>query len=170
MKTRTASFFALGLAAAVAGGCRQESGTDVRVVADRTCLGAQALGATNLYGTSLPPKTLSLSFDDGPGARTRELSTYLAAHGIRASFFVNGKMLTAGVGVLGQLVADGHIIGNHTQTHASLTGRSTGGLHLEASAVIAEVAQTDALIAPFLGNRFMATSTRLQQRRSMGRR
>ena len=116
---------------------------------ERTCAGALAIGSIDLNGVSLPAKTLALSFDDGPGARTAELSTYLHAQGIPAAFFVNGKMLTAGTAVLAQLVADGHIVGNHTQTHTSLTGRATGGTPLPASAVVAEVAQTDALIAPF---------------------
>jgi peptidoglycan/xylan/chitin deacetylase (PgdA/CDA1 family) len=148
---------AAGALAVILGGCQQSrSGTDVRVVGDRSCAGAQAMTATNLYGTSLGPKTISLTFDDGPGERTAELSAYLAAQGIKASFFVNGKMLTGGTAILGQLVADGHVVANHTQTHTSLTGRATGGQPLTAPQIVAEVTQTDTLIAPFVpGDRFM---------------
>ena len=52
--------------------------------------------------------------------------------------------------VRGEPVADGHVIGNHTQTHASLTGRSTGSWHLDDATTVKELAQTDALIAPFV--------------------
>jgi peptidoglycan/xylan/chitin deacetylase (PgdA/CDA1 family) len=127
----------------------------VRIAADRNCTGALALQAIDLNGTSLPAKTLALSFDDGPGERTVELSQYLHAQGIASSFFVNGKMLTSGTAVLAQLVADGHLIGNHTQTHVSLTGRATGTLPLSPSAAVQELALTDGLIAPFLSGIFL---------------
>lgn len=123
---------------------------------ERTCSGSQAISAADLRGSSLPLKTLALTFDDGPGARTAELSSYLKSEGVRAGFFVNGKMITANTSVLAQLVADGHVIGNHTQTHTSLTGRSTGGAHLADKDTVAELTQTDALIASFVpANRFM---------------
>jgi peptidoglycan/xylan/chitin deacetylase (PgdA/CDA1 family) len=131
-------------------GCEQAPAANEHV-----CSGALAINASNLTGASLPPKTLALTFDDGPGPRTSELSTFLENHGIRAGFFVNGKMIHDDV-VLKQLVADGHVIGNHTQTHASLTGRSTGSWHLDDAATVSEIAQTDALIAPFVtAERFM---------------
>lgn len=120
-----------------------------RSAADRTCSEAQALTSTQLTGAGMDAKTLSFTFDDGPGPRTLELSRYLRDEGIQAAFFVNGKMLTGGTQILADLVADGHVIANHTQTHADLTS-------LGASAVVSEVDQTDALIAPFVpDNRFM---------------
>jgi peptidoglycan/xylan/chitin deacetylase (PgdA/CDA1 family) len=123
---------------------------------ERTCSGARAISAADLRGSSLPLKTVAFTFDDGPGPRTAELSSYLKSEGIRAGFFVDGKMITSNTGVLAQLVADGHVIGNHTQTHTSLTGRSTDGAHLADNDTVAELAQTDALIASFVpANRFM---------------
>jgi peptidoglycan-N-acetylglucosamine deacetylase len=110
---------------------------------ERTCRDTQALSAVRYRGSGLPPKTIALTFDDGPGARTSELSHWLKAHGVPAAFFVNGKMLTAGPLVLAEIVADGHVLGNHTQTHADLTT-------LGRTEIIAEVEQTDALIAPFV--------------------
>lgn len=124
---------------------------------EKTCSQGAALEPQDIFGTSIPPKTLALTFDDGPGARTGELSTYLKEQGIRATFFVNGRRLVtedggANTTQLAQLVADGHSIGNHTQTHASLTGRSTGGPHLSDANTVAELAETDALIAPFVAD------------------
>src|SRR5690348_9132001 len=85
--------------------------------ADHACSESAALSTAPFAGRELPPKTLALTFDDGPGVRTSELSHYLAANGIHAGFFVNGKMLWNGTDILAQLVADGHVIGNHTQNH-----------------------------------------------------
>lgn len=141
---------ATGVITSVAAGCQNTSAKT-----ERTCSGAQAISTTDFHGTNLPMKTISLTFDDGPGARTAELSSYLKEQGIRAAFFVNGKMIGTSTTVLQQIVADGHVLANHTQTHASLTGRATGGSPLSSQDVISEVAQTDALIAPFVNNRFL---------------
>lgn len=124
----------------------------------RTCRGATALSVENIVGTSLPDKTLALTFDDGPGVRTAELSTWLASEGVRAAFFVNGKMIAStpgGSDVVAQLARDGHLVANHTQTHRSLTGRMTGAPRLSPAEAVAELAETDALIAPYAGARLL---------------
>jgi peptidoglycan-N-acetylglucosamine deacetylase len=112
---------------------------------DDACSESAALSASPFSGHDLPPKTLALTFDDGPGARTPELSHFLAANGIHAAFFVNGKMMWSGTDVLAQLVADGHVIGNHTQNHPNLTWLSWNDVNHE-------VEMTDALIAPFVAD------------------
>lgn len=141
---------------ALASSCRERPEQHAVMIApERSCTGTLTLAATDIKGESLPPKTLALTFDDGPGKRTLELSAFLKARGIASTFFVNGKNLVADSPVLAQLVADGHLVANHTQTHTSLTGRATGGLPLSAAAVVDEVAQTDALIAPFTSATFL---------------
>lgn len=122
-----------------------------------SCQGTLAISPSNIVGTSLPKKTLALTFDDGPGVRTGELSTYLKAQGIRAGFFINGRMIKDNnTAILTQLIADGHVIGNHTQNHISLTGRSTSTQPLSAADAVVEVQQTDAIITPFVtADRFM---------------
>lgn len=104
-----------------------------------------------MLGGSLPAKAIALTFDDGPGVRTLELSAYLRAQGVHAAFFVNGKNCTAAE-VLPQLVADGHVVGNHTQHHVSLTGRVTNTPRPSDATIVDELAQTDAIIAPFVEN------------------
>ena len=122
---------------------------------ESTCIGQQALSAAPIFGTSITGKQLALTFDDGPDARTGELSTYLKGQGIRAAFFVNGNRL-ANTAILQQLVADGHVVANHTQTHLSLTGVATGQARPDNAKVIEELTLTDAIIAPFVpGGRFM---------------
>jgi peptidoglycan/xylan/chitin deacetylase (PgdA/CDA1 family) len=158
MHSLASGLAAASVIASIIGGCGDRQGDDVRTVTEAvpTCTSAQAISSTNIHGASLPLKTIALTFDDGPGVRTSELSAYLKAEGIPAAFFVNGQMLTAGTAVLQQLVADGHVVANHTQTHASLTGRSTSGEPLSATNIVAELTQTDVLIAPFVtAKRFM---------------
>jgi peptidoglycan-N-acetylglucosamine deacetylase len=112
--------------------------------AKNTCVGstAAALSETTFDGQSLPDKTLALTFDDGPGARTAELSAYLKQQGIQAGFFINGQNIVGNdTTVLQTLVADGHIVANHTQTHADLTA-------LAGQAIVDELTQTDVFVAP----------------------
>lgn len=114
------------------------------------CVGQQALTSAPVFGTSMAAKQLALSFDDGPGSRTGELSTYLKAQGIRGTFFVNNNAQQAAfINVLPQLAADGHVIGNHTKNHPDLTTKN-------AAEIVAEVTDVDTLIAPYVpNNRFI---------------
>ncbi len=70
---------------------------------------------------------VALTFDDGPGPSTGPLLDVLARHGARATFFVLGRNLEGGAldgdrGRAHQLctraAADGHLLGNHTMSHA----------------------------------------------------
>jgi peptidoglycan/xylan/chitin deacetylase (PgdA/CDA1 family) len=105
---------------------------------------------------SCAPKQLALTFDDGPGWRTAELSTYLKEQGIRAVFFVNGACIQpttlpnnackspppGAVEALAQLTADGHLVANHTTTHRDITT-------VPQNQLVQELAETDALIASY---------------------
>jgi peptidoglycan/xylan/chitin deacetylase (PgdA/CDA1 family) len=115
------------------------------------CSGSQALSKTPLTGASMALKTLSLTFDDGPGARTVELSHYLKAQGIRATFFVWGQAIEndgAGTTTLQALIDDGHLIANHTEHHTSLTENLPTPLTPEQ--VVAELVDVDKQIAPLI--------------------
>jgi len=128
---------------------------------ERTSTDVQNLGTSNLVGTSLPAKTIALTFDDGPGDRAAELSSYLAGRGIHATFFVNGGHIAAtslpnpnGLSpsgnvaqVLSQIAADGHLIANHTTTHRDLVSEV---LPTGAAKVVQELAETDTDIAAYL--------------------
>jgi peptidoglycan/xylan/chitin deacetylase (PgdA/CDA1 family) len=100
----------------------------------------QLVGEHQLVGNELPDHTLALTFDDGPGPRTKELAEYLRDEGVHATFFINGMNVSGRQGVLEAVVAAGHMIGNHTQNHLQLT-------KLASSKVITEVTQTDEDIA-----------------------
>jgi peptidoglycan/xylan/chitin deacetylase (PgdA/CDA1 family) len=97
----------------------------------------------DLKGANLPPKTLCLTYDDGPGADTLELGHYLSAEGIRATFFVIGRHAEGAGDVLTGLSAAGHRIGNHTYSHPGLVALAEAG-----GDVVGEVARADALVRP----------------------
>jgi peptidoglycan/xylan/chitin deacetylase (PgdA/CDA1 family) len=118
---------------------------------ERACSNTQALQLTGLRGSSLPPKTIALTFDDGPGIRTKSLSQYLKAEGIEAAFFINGKQMGPDADlILTQVVEDGHLVANHTETHKSFTGLATATPHMPDAEIVAEVEQTDAKIDKFI--------------------
>ncbi len=94
----------------------------------------------SLAGSELPDHTLALSFDDGPGPRSKELADYLASENIHATFFINGKNVPGRQNMLAAELAGGHIIGNHTQNHIQLT-------NIPAAKLMSEVTLTDAFIA-----------------------
>jgi peptidoglycan/xylan/chitin deacetylase (PgdA/CDA1 family) len=93
-----------------------------------------------LMGNELADKTISLTFDDGPGPRTAELAEFLAAEGVHATFFINGKNVPGRQAAIDTIVGRGHLLANHTQNHLQLT-------KLSGDKVVKEVADTDAFIA-----------------------
>lgn len=122
------------------------SSSDVSEVEDFSinggrCSETRAITLDGVSGKEMPDKTLALTFDDGPSEVTAELSAYLAEQNIRATFFINGKYVLEGrEKILDQQVNDGHLLGNHTQTHPYLT-------QISANDVIVEVESTDKLLA-----------------------
>lgn len=92
-----------------------------------------------LMGSDMPDKTISLTFDDGPGPRTAELAEFLAAEGVHGTFFINGKNVPGRQGAVDTIVGRGHLLANHTQNHLQLT-------KLSGDKVAKEVADTDAFI------------------------
>lgn len=97
----------------------------------------------DLKGADLPPGTLCLTYDDGPGPQTHELGRYLHTEGIAATFFVIGRHAEGRSDLLAQLRAWGHQIGNHTYHHPGLVALAESG-----EDVIGEIARTDALLQP----------------------
>jgi peptidoglycan/xylan/chitin deacetylase (PgdA/CDA1 family) len=65
-------------------------------------------------------RVLALTFDDGPSEQTPELLDLLALHGVPATFFAVGAHARRLPQVAQRVVAAGHELGNHTDTHARL--------------------------------------------------
>ncbi len=83
---------------------------------------------------------MALTFDDGPGPATPRLLDVLAARGARATFFLLGRNLERARDVALRMARDGHVLGNHTYSHARPDA-------IGAAQLVDEVGRTDALIA-----------------------
>jgi len=72
----------------------------------------------------LPPRSrqLALTYDDGPNdPHTRQLLDVLAKHSVLATFFLIGRYVQQRPEIAREIVAGGHVVGNHTFTHPLLT-------------------------------------------------
>lgn len=110
------------------------------------------------FGNELPPKTLALTFDDGPHPKyTDEIITILKQYDVPGTFFEIGKnigtidahghpVLGKGAKITRELLADGYVVGNHTFSHAQLSKE-------HGDALKQEINNTDALLKAVDANR-----------------
>jgi peptidoglycan/xylan/chitin deacetylase (PgdA/CDA1 family) len=81
--------------------------------------------SSQLFGPALiaPPRPgeLALTFDDGPNPLwTPRLLELLSRRGVRATFFLVGSRAQSHPSLVQQIVAAGHLIGNHSWSHRNL--------------------------------------------------
>jgi peptidoglycan/xylan/chitin deacetylase (PgdA/CDA1 family) len=91
-------------------------------------------------------RCVALTFDDGPVAGTADLLDVLADKGVPATFFVVGSNAQAQPDLLARMVAEGHVVGNHTQDHPDLT-------KLDAEQVRDQIEQVNDTVAAATGVR-----------------
>ena len=87
--------------------------------------GAVAAGS-QLFGRTLrrfdDASCMAITFDDGPNPTvTPRVLELLDRHNVTATFFLIGQRVRAFPGLAREIVERGHAIGNHTETHPSLT-------------------------------------------------
>jgi biofilm PGA synthesis N-glycosyltransferase PgaC len=76
--------------------------------------------AIERYG-EVPPRTLVLTFDDGPSpVWTPQVLAVLKAYGARATFFVIGENILRAPAAFRLVIASGNVVGNHTFSHPVL--------------------------------------------------
>jgi peptidoglycan/xylan/chitin deacetylase (PgdA/CDA1 family) len=103
--------------------------------------GYQSMAPTGQwYGrtfTGLPrgSRQIALTYDDGPNdPHTLRLLEVLAKHEVRATFFVIGRYAKQRPDIVREIVAAGHVVGNHTFTHPLLIFKSEEEIRQELSA------------------------------------
>lgn len=89
---------------------------------------------SQIFGRTLTaprrPGELALTFDDGPNpAWTPQLLETLAAHNVRATFFMVGHFAQAVPELVRRVAAGGHLIGNHSWSHPNMA--RTGAAQIE---------------------------------------
>jgi peptidoglycan/xylan/chitin deacetylase (PgdA/CDA1 family)/uncharacterized caspase-like protein len=112
-----------------AGGAKEKEGGDAR----------------EIFGTSLPPKTVVLTFDDGPHAKhTDEILEILKRYDAPAIFFELGQnlgkldaqgkaQLGANGAVAKRVLAAGHTLANHSFSHGMMAKMSDDAVRTEAT-------------------------------------
>jgi len=69
-----------------------------------------------------PQKVIALTFDDGPNEPyTSQILDILDSYGVRTTFFVVGENVEYYPDVARRIVAEGHILGNHSYSHRAFT-------------------------------------------------
>jgi peptidoglycan/xylan/chitin deacetylase (PgdA/CDA1 family) len=70
---------------------------------------------------------LALTFDDGPNPLwTPRLLDILASHGVHATFFMLGSRAAAEPALVRRVIAEGHLVGNHSWNHLNLALTAAG--------------------------------------------
>ncbi|MNU67116.1 Peptidoglycan-N-acetylglucosamine deacetylase [compost metagenome] len=101
--------------------------------------------AREIFGTSLPAKTVVLTFDDGPHARhTDEILEILKRYDAPAIFFQLGRnlgkldaqgkaQLSATGAAAKRVLAAGHVLANHSFSHGMMAKMTDDAVRVEAS-------------------------------------
>ena len=76
-------------------------------------------------------KEVALTFDDGPSGYTGQVLDILDRGGAKATFFIVGRNAEQNPALVRRAVESGHEIGNHTWSHAALTGLAKAARHQE---------------------------------------
>jgi len=92
--------------------------------------------ASQLFGWTLrrldDAKCMAITFDDGPNPTvTPGVLELLDRHNATASFFLIGQRVRRFPGLAREIAERGHTIGNHTETHPSLTFLPPGRIEQE---------------------------------------
>src|SRR5450631_4162465 len=85
---------------------------------------------SRIFGSALTaperPGELALTFDDGPNPKwTPRLLDVLGGHEVKATFFMLGSRAHTEPELVRRIVAEGHLIGNHSWSHPNLARTGT---------------------------------------------
>jgi peptidoglycan/xylan/chitin deacetylase (PgdA/CDA1 family) len=106
---------------------------------------------TRSYLTATPstfPRTVALTFDDGPGPWTPDFLDVLAKHRVHATFFMVAGRAKSRPDLVARVVTSGNLVGNHTSTHPLNPGLS----RLPQSSVVAEISGAQAVLTHLSGS------------------
>ncbi|PBJ12649.1 polysaccharide deacetylase family protein [Flavobacterium sp. ACN6] len=88
-------------------------------------------------------KKIALTFDDGPSPYTLEVLELLKKYNAKATFFCIGTNIEKHPEIVKQIIAEGHLVGNHSYSHSKFFDFYT------AKKITEEIQKTDALLEKF---------------------
>lgn len=97
-------------------------------------------------------RVVTLTFDAGSDTGSAPaILDILAAEGITATFFVTGRFAERYPDTVARMASDGHRVGNHSYSHPSFTGFSTGDEPLTPQEMLDELRRAESVIAARTG-------------------
>jgi peptidoglycan/xylan/chitin deacetylase (PgdA/CDA1 family) len=118
----------------LAGGAAAAACASAGVLVYAVRVPSSSLLSPSVYRGALARPAIALTFDDGPSESTPELLELLSRHGVPATFFQCGANVRRLPQVSREVAAQGHEIGNHTDTHPKLYLQSSGFIYGELAA------------------------------------
>src|SRR2546425_819394 len=101
-------------------------------VAERDSRSAPTESSITFSSVHVDGPYIAMTFDDGPSATlTPKLLDLLAAHHIKATFFVIGENVAEHPEIVTRAAHEGHEIGNHSWSHPNLAKMSDEGVRRE---------------------------------------
>jgi peptidoglycan-N-acetylglucosamine deacetylase len=138
--------------------------------------GALAPGS-QLFGRTLRrldnASSMAITFDDGPNPTvTPGVLEILARNNATATFFLIGQRVRAFPGLAREIASRGHALGNHTETHPSLTFLSAGRIADELDrcdeAIVSATGKSPRWMRPPFGYRSPLLDSIVRQRGGAG--
>lgn len=124
--------------------------------------------ATSVRRGPASRKRIALTFDDGPSPYTSRILDVLDARDVPATFFVVGRNVAGREALLTRMLAEGHMIGNHSFTHVSLAKADAAALRQiddTQAAIASATGFTPCLLRPPFGLGSRALLRALDRRR-----
>ncbi|MBQ3078188.1 MAG: polysaccharide deacetylase family protein, partial [Clostridia bacterium] len=97
---------------------------------------------------NLAPR-VALTFDDGPSEKTITLLDGLKERGVQATFFLLGSKVAGREATVQRMVAEGHLVGNHSYSHPVLSKLSRDSIARQISST-ADAIEQAAGVRPWL--------------------
>nr|WP_241774318.1 polysaccharide deacetylase family protein [Flavobacterium sp. Root935] len=95
------------------------------------------------HNPSETQKKIALTFDDGPSEFTLEVLSLLKKYNAKATFFCIGKNIEKHPEILKQIIAEGHLVANHSYSHSKFFD------FYNARQIKEEIEKTDELLERF---------------------
>lgn len=113
--------------------------------------GCEPAGANTRSSGPGGRRRVALTFDDGPSEFTADVLDLFKRKDAVATFFVIGGQVSGRAGVLRRALREGHAVGNHSHTHASLAGGGAGELSRAQAAIRRALGYTPCVFRPPYG-------------------
>ena len=92
-------------------------------------------------------RKIALTFDDGPHEMTEKVLDLLQQYNAKATFFCIGTQIEKHPEIVRRILAEDHVLGNHTYSHSKLFG------FFSTTKVKDEIRRNDALLAEAVGKK-----------------